>query len=114
MSIQQAAEAVVDGMKFTGAVVYDKSKSDGQVRMHAPSLPCASLLAPCLLPPPHTPRDPPALRLSRPSSPSRQHKKTAANTKLAKLYPEFQFTPFKEAIARTCEWFEANYETARK
>jgi len=72
MSIKQAAEAVVEGMKFTGPVVYDTSKSDGQ------------------------------------------HKKTAANTKLANLYPEFQFTPFKEAIARTCEWFETNYETARK
>ena len=50
----------------------------------------------------------------RPRAASLQYKKTAANTKLANLYPEFQFTPFKEAIARTCEWFETNYETARK
>ena len=32
----------------------------------------------------------------------------------AKLYPEFKFTPFDEAISRTCKWFEEKYETARK
>ena len=43
-----------------------------------------------------------------------QHKKTASNDKLKSLYPEFEFTPFAEAVARTCRWFEDNYETARK
>jgi len=32
VSIKQAAEAVVKGMKFTGQIVYDTSKSDGQYR----------------------------------------------------------------------------------
>lgn len=43
-----------------------------------------------------------------------QHKKTASNKKLLKLYPEFKFTPIDQAIRETCQWFEANYETARK
>jgi GDP-L-fucose synthase len=43
-----------------------------------------------------------------------QHKKTACNDKLMKLNPDFKFTPFREAVAKTCEWFEANYKTARK
>ena len=36
------------------------------------------------------------------------------NAKLKSLYPDFEFTPFADAVKRTCEWFEANYETARK
>jgi len=43
-----------------------------------------------------------------------QFKKTACNDKLMKLNPDFQFTPFAEAVEKTCKWFEANYETARK
>ena len=43
-----------------------------------------------------------------------QFKKTASNAKLKSLYPDFEFTPFADAVKRTCEWFEANYETARK
>jgi len=43
-----------------------------------------------------------------------QYKKTACNDKLMGLYPTFEFTPFREAVAKTCKWFEANYETARK
>jgi len=43
-----------------------------------------------------------------------QYKKTACNDKLMQLHPDFQFTPFPEAVAKTCKWFEANYETARK
>eukprot|EP00908_Phaeocystis_cordata_P014239 Transcript_2534.p1 GENE.Transcript_2534~~Transcript_2534.p1 ORF type:complete len:278 (-),score=133.83 Transcript_2534:125-958(-) len=43
-----------------------------------------------------------------------QHKKTASNAKLTQLYPDFKFTPFEEAVAKTCKWFEENYETARK
>lgn len=30
------------------------------------------------------------------------------------LYPDFKFTPFEEGIRETCEWFKANYESARK
>ena len=43
-----------------------------------------------------------------------QYKKTASNAKLMSVYPDFKFTPFKEAVVKTCQWFEENYETARK
>ncbi|KAL3881688.1 hypothetical protein ACJMK2_028106 [Sinanodonta woodiana] len=43
-----------------------------------------------------------------------QFKKTASNTKLRKYRPDFKFTPFKQAVKESCEWFEKNYETARK
>jgi len=43
-----------------------------------------------------------------------QYKKTASNDKLKKLYPEFKFTPFSEAVRETARWFMDNYETARK
>ena len=43
-----------------------------------------------------------------------QLKKTACNDKLMSLHPDFKFTPFREAVAKTCEWFEANYDAARK
>jgi len=36
------------------------------------------------------------------------------NDKLMKLNPNFKFTPFSAAVAKTCAWFEANYATARK
>eukprot|EP01002_Notosolenus_urceolatus_P005703 NODE_2519_length_1098_cov_36.674929_g2093_i0.p2 GENE.NODE_2519_length_1098_cov_36.674929_g2093_i0~~NODE_2519_length_1098_cov_36.674929_g2093_i0.p2 ORF type:complete len:317 (+),score=114.09 NODE_2519_length_1098_cov_36.674929_g2093_i0:84-1034(+) len=43
-----------------------------------------------------------------------QYKKTASNTKLRKYQPDFKFTPFKEAIKESVDWFVANYETCRK
>ena len=43
-----------------------------------------------------------------------QYKKTACNDKLMRLNPDFKFTPFREAVAKTCQWFETNYDTARK
>ncbi|GFR04940.1 GDP-L-fucose synthase, partial [Trichonephila clavata] len=43
-----------------------------------------------------------------------QHKKTASNEKLRKYKPDFVFTPFKEAVKESVDWFIANYETARK
>ncbi|XP_004068165.1 GDP-L-fucose synthase [Oryzias latipes] len=43
-----------------------------------------------------------------------QFKKTASNAKLHRYLPDFKFTPFKEALKETCDWFVANYETARK
>ena len=43
-----------------------------------------------------------------------QYKKTASNEKLMKLHPNFKFTPFREGIKETVEWFNKNYETARK
>ncbi|XP_076039235.1 GDP-L-fucose synthase-like [Oratosquilla oratoria] len=43
-----------------------------------------------------------------------QFKKTASNAKLRKYLPDFKFTPTKQAIEETVDWFKVNYETARK
>jgi len=43
-----------------------------------------------------------------------QYKKTASNHKLMSLNPNFKFTPFKQGIKETVDWFNKNYETARK
>lgn len=43
-----------------------------------------------------------------------QYKKTASNAKLRKYLPDFKFTPIDKAIKDTCDWFVANYKTARK
>uniref|UniRef100_A0A3Q1FHL7 GDP-L-fucose synthase n=1 Tax=Acanthochromis polyacanthus TaxID=80966 RepID=A0A3Q1FHL7_9TELE len=43
-----------------------------------------------------------------------QFKKTASNAKLRRYLPNFTFTPFKQALKETCDWFVANYDTARK
>jgi GDP-L-fucose synthase len=43
-----------------------------------------------------------------------QFKKTASNDKFMRLNPGFKFTPFKDAIHETVQWFKANYEIARK
>jgi len=43
-----------------------------------------------------------------------QFKKTADNSKLMGLYPEFQFLSMEEGIKRSVDWFVENYETCRK
>ena len=43
-----------------------------------------------------------------------QLKKTASNAKLRKYLPEFQFTPTREAVKHTVEWYIKNYQNARK
>uniref|UniRef100_A0A3B3Y4V4 GDP-L-fucose synthase n=1 Tax=Poecilia mexicana TaxID=48701 RepID=A0A3B3Y4V4_9TELE len=43
-----------------------------------------------------------------------QFKKTASNAKLRQYLPDFKFTPFRQALKETCDWFVANYDTARK
>uniref|UniRef100_UPI003AAA970E GDP-L-fucose synthase-like n=1 Tax=Centroberyx gerrardi TaxID=166262 RepID=UPI003AAA970E len=43
-----------------------------------------------------------------------QFKKTASNAKLLRYLPNFTFTPFNQALKDTCDWFVANYDTARK
>ncbi|XP_061831595.1 GDP-L-fucose synthase-like isoform X1 [Nerophis lumbriciformis] len=43
-----------------------------------------------------------------------QLKKTASNAKLCSYRPDFCFTPFQQALKETCDWFVANYDTARK
>jgi len=43
-----------------------------------------------------------------------QYKKTASNAKLRGLVPAFNFTPFKEGIKRSVDWFVQNFDKARK
>lgn len=43
-----------------------------------------------------------------------QFKKTADNSKLRKLLPDFKFTPFQEGVKESVDWFVKNYETLRK
>uniref|UniRef100_A0A8C4YK73 GDP-L-fucose synthase n=1 Tax=Gopherus evgoodei TaxID=1825980 RepID=A0A8C4YK73_9SAUR len=43
-----------------------------------------------------------------------QFKKTASNGKLRRCLPNFQFTPFKQAVKETCDWFNVHYDIARK
>jgi len=42
-----------------------------------------------------------------------QYKKTASNDKLRKYLPEFEFTPFDQALQESVEWFVQNYDSAR-
>lgn len=43
-----------------------------------------------------------------------QFKKTADNKKLRRYLPDFKFTPMKEAVKKSVDWFVANYESCRK
>lgn len=42
-----------------------------------------------------------------------QYKKTASNAKLRSFLPDFQFTPFEQAIKETVDWYIKNYDQAR-
>jgi len=46
--------------------------------------------------------------------PDGQHRKPSDNTRLRSLFPDLKFTSLEEGIQETVEWFEKNYETARK
>ncbi len=43
-----------------------------------------------------------------------QFKKTANNAKLKRLLPGLTFTPMRDAVRRSVEWFVENYDSARK
>jgi GDP-L-fucose synthase len=43
-----------------------------------------------------------------------QFKKTANNAKLRRYLPDFQFTPMRDAVKKSVDWFAANYDTCRK
>lgn len=43
-----------------------------------------------------------------------QFKKTANNAKLMGYLPDYNFTPIKEGIKESVDWFVKNYDTARK
>lgn len=40
-----------------------------------------------------------------------QYKKTASNAKLRRYLPDFKFTPFKQAMKESVDWFVENYDT---
>lgn len=42
-----------------------------------------------------------------------QYKKTASNAKLRKFLPDFEFTPFPQAIQESVNWYKDNYDRAR-
>lgn len=42
-----------------------------------------------------------------------QFKKTASNAKLRKYLPDYKFTPFKDAIKETVDWYIKNHDAAR-
>ena len=48
------------------------------------------------------------------SKPEGQYRKSTDNTKLRSYLPEFKFTPIKEGIQKTVDWFIENYEECRK
>lgn len=39
-----------------------------------------------------------------------QYKKTASNAKLRKYLPDFKFTPFREAMRESVQWFVDNVD----
>ena len=43
-----------------------------------------------------------------------QLKKTASNAKLRRYLPQFQFTPTRQAVRETVQWYVDNYQLARK
>ena len=48
------------------------------------------------------------------SKPKGQHRKPSDNSKFKQLRPDFEFTPLSVGIKETVDWFNANYEKARK
>lgn len=42
-----------------------------------------------------------------------QHKRTVTNAKLMSRQPTFRFTPLRDAIKESVDWFRANRATAR-
>ena len=48
------------------------------------------------------------------SKPDGQFRKPSDNSVIKSLYPDFEFTPFKEGLEKSIEWFVTNYEKARK
>ena len=41
-------------------------------------------------------------------------KMTASNHKLRKYLPDFEFSPLRETLTKTVDWFIQNYDIARK
>jgi len=48
------------------------------------------------------------------TKPDGQYRKPTCNKRLIDFIPEYKFTPFREGVKQTVEWFIENYETCRK
>ncbi|CAB1324020.1 unnamed protein product [Coregonus sp. 'balchen'] len=124
VSIKEAAEAVVEALGFKGQVTVSFQLGawpDIQLKhthKHSPSRSLSFILT-CSLT--HTlsvvvavfDSLTPVLQYDTTKADG-QFKKTASNAKLLRYRPNFTFTPFKQALKETCDWFVANYNTARK
>ena len=72
ISIKEVVNLIVKHMEFSGEVIWQSDKPDGQFR------------------------------------------KPSDNTKLLSYLPDFKFTSLDEGLKETIEWFNNNYEIARK
>jgi|TARA_A100001201_G_scaffold125485_1_gene109801 GDP-L-fucose synthase len=72
ISIKDLVDLIVKAVGFTGKVIFDTTKPEGQFR------------------------------------------KPSDNSKLRSYLPDFEFTPIETGIKETVEWFETNFEHARK
>jgi GDP-L-fucose synthase len=48
------------------------------------------------------------------SKPEGQYRKPSDNSVIKELAPDFKFTPIKEGLMKSIEWFIENYHFARK
>jgi len=48
------------------------------------------------------------------TKPEGQYRKPTDNSKLRSYLPDFEFTPIKEGVKKTVDWFVENYEDCRK
>ena len=48
------------------------------------------------------------------TKPDGQYKKPTSNRRLRNFLPQYKFTPFREGIKQTVDWFIENYETCRR
>ena len=72
VSISEIVDIIVDIMNFSGKVLYESDRLEGQYR------------------------------------------KPASTEKFKTYYPDFIFTPLREGLEKSIEWFIENYEKARK
>jgi|TARA_R110001583_G_scaffold59311_2_gene176504 GDP-L-fucose synthase len=72
VSISEIVDIIVDIMNFSGKVLYESDRLEGQ------------------------------------------HRKPASNEKFKTHYSDFRFTPLREGLEKSIEWFIKNYEKARK
>ena len=72
VSISEIVDIIVDIMNFSGKVLYESDRLEGQ------------------------------------------HRKPASNEKFKTYYSDFRFTPLREGLEKSIEWFIKNYEKARK